>query len=244
MNTFRSIKSRERVLAVLAFHKIGEPSHGEYPTWNYIPEETFLGFLRHLKEDGWQVIDSETFLRGILKPDSLPKRSALLTFDDGYRSIFTVTLPLLLRFQYPAICFVPTDFIGGRNTFDDGIEPEEEICKWDELVELQAHGVSIQSHGTKHIPFSKLKLDEQKKELIRSKSQLEMRIGKPVQVLAYPYGDFGKNYMATRETLIQTGYRAAFLYGGGTNKLPVDDLYSLRRLAMGPDTDIQTELLK
>jgi hypothetical protein len=35
-------KSRERVLAILAFHKIGEPYNGECPTWNYIPEDIFL----------------------------------------------------------------------------------------------------------------------------------------------------------------------------------------------------------
>ena len=196
MGSFRNTKSRGRALAILSFHKIGEPSHGEYPTWNYIPEGTFLGYLRHLIEDGWQVIDLATFLRGILKPDTLPDRSALLTFDDGYRSILTVALPSLLRFRYPAVLFVPTDFIGGHNTFDDGIEPEEAICSWDELRELERHGVSIQSHGVTHRPFSKLELDEQKEELIRSKSRLEMRLKKPGKRLRPkngPLTGYGKN---------------------------------------------------
>jgi peptidoglycan/xylan/chitin deacetylase (PgdA/CDA1 family) len=244
MSSVENIQSKERALAILAFHKIGKPPNGEYPTWNYIPEDVFLAFLFNLNENGWQVIDLATFLRGIIKPYTLPDRSALLTFDDGYQSILTVALPLLHRFQYPAVVFVPTDFIGGRNTFDDGIEPEEAICNWSELMELEKNGISIQSHGATHRHFSKLDLKEQKEELVRSKLQLEAKLGKPVEVFAYPYGDAGVNFQETRKTLIQTGYRAAFLYGGVVNTLSVRDSYRLHRLAMGPDTDLQTELLQ
>jgi peptidoglycan/xylan/chitin deacetylase (PgdA/CDA1 family) len=237
-------KSRERVLAILAFHKIGEPYNGECPTWNYIPEDIFLGYLRHLNENGWQVIDLAIFLRGILNPEVLPDRSALLTFDDGYRSILTIALPLLRRFRYPAVLFVPTDFIGGRNSFDEGIEPEEAICSWDELQELELHGVSIQSHGATHRPFSKLEFGEQKKELVRSKSRLEIRLKKPVEVMAFPYGDEGTDPKSLRRVLGRAGYKAAFLYGGGPNPLPISDPYRLSRVAMGPDTNLQAELLQ
>jgi peptidoglycan/xylan/chitin deacetylase (PgdA/CDA1 family) len=188
------------------------------------------------------VIDLVTFLRGILKPFTLPERSALLTFDDGYRSVLTVALPSLRRFQYPAVLFVPTDFIGSHNSFDEGIEPEEAICSWDELRELEGHGVSIQSHGAAHRPFSELELGEQKAELVRSKLQLERRLEKPVDIIAFPYGDEGTDPNNLRRVLARAGYRAACLYGGGLNALPITNPYRLCRLAMGPDTDLQTEL--
>jgi peptidoglycan/xylan/chitin deacetylase (PgdA/CDA1 family) len=244
MSSVRNTKSEERILAILAYHKIGEPSNGEYPTWNYVPEETFIGSLRHLNENSWQVIDLATFLQGISNPDTLTRRSALLTFDDGYRSVLTVALPVLRQFQYPAVLFVPTDFIGGRNSFDEGIEPEEAICNWDELRELERHGVSIQSHGATHRPFSELELGEQKVELVRSKLQLERRLEKPVEIIAFPYGDEGTDPHNLRRVLARAGYRAACLYGGGLNPLPISDPYRLCRLAMGPDTNLQSELLQ
>jgi peptidoglycan/xylan/chitin deacetylase (PgdA/CDA1 family) len=243
MSTLSNAKSREQALAILAFHKIGEPSTGEHPTWNYIPEETFIGYLRYLSENGWQVIDLATFLQGVLKPHTLPDRSALLTFDDGYRSILTVALPLLCRFRYPAALFVATDFIGDRNIFDEGIEPDEAICSWDELRELERHGISIQSHGATHRPFSKLELHEQREELVGSKALLETQLKKPVEVFAFPYGDEGTNSKSLRRMLGRAGYRAACLYGGGLINLPIFDPYRLFRLAMGPDTDLKTELI-
>src|SRR5215216_3962214 len=102
-----------RSLAILGYHKIGEPPPGGWQTWFYVPEEIFVGHLSYLREHGWRIIDLLTLFGGITAPESLPERAALLTFDDGYRSMRTVALPWLLRFGYPAVLFVPTDYIGG-----------------------------------------------------------------------------------------------------------------------------------
>ena len=47
-----------------------------------------------------------------------------------------VALPILKRFDAPAVMFVPTDYIGRRNTFDAGVEPDEAICDWEDLRAL------------------------------------------------------------------------------------------------------------
>ena len=229
-------------LAILSFHKIGEPSPGGWRSWFYTPEEAFVGYLSCLRENGWSVIDVTTFLAGLKAPDSLPTRAALLTFDDGYRSIREVALPWLRRFGYPAVLFVPTDYIGRCNAFDHGTEPEEAICDWDDLREMKRSGVSIQSHGASHRPLSQLDSDEQRQELVRSKAELEAGLGSPVDLFAYPYGEGGMNPRAMRQALKRAGYRAACLYGGALNRLPIADPYRLPRLAMGPDTDLKAAL--
>ncbi len=247
-------RSNGRTLAILGFHKIGEPQPDGWESWFYIPEATFVEQLSCLREDGWQVIDLATFLEGLVAPGSLPERAALLTFDDGYRSMRTVALPWLLQFGHPAVLFVPTDYIGERNTFD-AAEPEEALCDWDDLAELELRGVSVQSHGATHRSFSELTPAEQEEELRRSKTTLEAGLGKRVEVFSYPYGDDGVSsypyggdgassqvLRRVRETLKRAGYRAACLYGGGPTSLPAADSYRLTRLAVGPDTDLHEEL--
>jgi peptidoglycan/xylan/chitin deacetylase (PgdA/CDA1 family) len=231
-----------RNLAILGYHKIGEPPPGGWQTWFYVPEESFVGHLSYLREYGWQVIDLPALLKGIMAPESLPERAVLLTFDDGYRSMRTAALSWLLRYGYPAVLFVPTDYIGGFNSFDGGYEPEEPICDWDDLRELERLGVSIQSHGASHRSFSKLSLPEQVEELARSKITLEAGLEKPVEVFAYPYGDGGTELRSTGRALERAGYRAACLYKGGANPLPVVEPYRLTRLALGSDTDLQVLL--
>lgn len=229
-------------IAILAYHKIGSPPAGASPTWNYVPEETFWDHLRILKSNGWQVIDQRTFLRALSEPDTLPDRSALLTFDDGYRSMLTAALPILHAFRYPAVVFVPTDYVGMTNSFDAGIEPRERICNWNELLELEKNGISVQSHGLTHRHFSDLDVIEQQKELRLSRKQIEERIGNQVALFAYPYGDCGTSFGATGKALVQAGYRAAFLYGGGVQPVPANDSFRLLRLAMGRDSVLERQL--
>jgi peptidoglycan/xylan/chitin deacetylase (PgdA/CDA1 family) len=229
-------------LAILSFHKIGEPSAGGWSTWFYIPEETFIRQLNDLKSGGWKVLDHSQFLEGVENPASLPERSALITFDDGYRSMVTVVLPLLRRFGFPAVLFVPTDYVGGHNTFDGGGEPKEAICNWNELRELEREGVSIQAHGASHRPFSDLSIEGQRTELLSSKAALENQLDKPVEIFAFPYGDDGLNPGELGGELERAGYRAACLYRGGPVSFPVDNPYRLPRLAMGPDTNLEAAL--
>lgn len=231
-----------RLLAILAFHKIGAPPAGGWETWFYVPEHTLAGHLRVLQESGWQVIDVSTLLEGLDDPNRLPHRAALLTFDDGCRSMRTVTLPWLLRFGYPAVLFVPTDFIGTWNAFDAGTEPAEPMCDWNDLRELIRHGVSVQSHGASHRSFSDLDAIERQEELRRSKTTLEEGLGRPVEMFSFPYGDAGAPARATREALQCAGYRAACVYKGGVNAWPIADCYRLTRVPMGPDTDLRDVL--
>lgn len=232
----------EKRLAILSFHKIGLPRAGGWNTWFYIPEETFIRQLNDLKSGGWKILDHSEFLDGLENPASLPERSALITFDDGYRSMLTVALPVLRRFGFPAVLFVPTDYVGGCNTFDGGAEPDEDICAWDELLELEREGISIQAHGVSHRPFSDLSLEGQREELQKSKAVLENHLDKTVDTFAFPYGNDGLHPEQLRGEIEKAGYRAACLYRGGPISLPVADPYRLPRLAMGPDTNLEAAL--
>jgi peptidoglycan/xylan/chitin deacetylase (PgdA/CDA1 family) len=179
-----------------------------------------------------------------LAPDRLPDRAVLLTFDDGYQSMRQTVLPWLHRYGYPAAVFVPTGFIGASNSFDHGVEPEEPICDWDDLRELERGGVSVQSHGVSHRWFSLLDKTQQKDELNRSKAVLEAGLGKRVELFAFPYSDGGMDSDSVETALKEAGYRAAFFCGGdpNTNRLPIVEPYRLSRLAMYPDTDLAAKL--
>jgi poly-beta-1,6-N-acetyl-D-glucosamine N-deacetylase len=232
----------DNTIAILGFHKIGPPPADGWESWFYVSEHRFAGFLTDLKNNGWEVIDLDQFLRALEKPETLPERAALLTFDDGYSSMRGVTLPLLQRFEVPAVLFVPTDYVGRRNTFDAGVEPDEPICDWDDLRELARGGVSIQSHAASHRRFSDLSMQEREDEVVRSKMALEEHLGTPCQAIAFPYGDPGPS---DDPCLLATmGYQTAFLYGGGPVRVPIADRYRVQRVAMGPNTDLCAELGK
>lgn len=236
----------EGILAILAFHKVGEPSPGGWDTWFYTSEAEFLGYLRALRDGGWRVIDVATFLRGLVDPEIWSRRDALITFDDGYRSALEVAAPLLQRFGYPGIAFVPSSHVGRTShAFDaESGEPEEPLCTWSELRELERRGVSVQSHGMTHRAFSRLTPEHQEEELRRSRSVLEAGLDKPVEVFAFPFGDRGGDPARVRSALARTGYKAACLHDGLVNPVPLLDPYELSRLPLGRWSDPRAELAR
>jgi peptidoglycan/xylan/chitin deacetylase (PgdA/CDA1 family) len=233
-------------LAILGFHKIGEPSPSGWETWYYNRADEFAGYLAHLRDHGWQVIDVATLLLGLSDPDRLPRRAALITFDDGYRSTLEVAAPLLQQFGYPATVFVLSGCVGmGSHCFDgNSREPNEPLCTWDELRQLERCGVSVQSHGVTHRAFSDLDPTAQEDELGRSRETLEERLQKPIEVFCYPYGDGGRDRVQAAELVARAGYRAACSYDGFLNRLPVSAPFHLSRLTLGRGSDLGADLAK
>ena len=224
-------------LAVLAFHKIGAPSDPDWPTWNYIPTDFFREMLAVVDASPWEPVDAARFRRGLDNPDNLPDRALLITFDDGYLSTLTEAAPCLQEFGFPAVVFVPTRYVGGTNLFDEGVEPEERMCGWEDLAELGRRGVEVQGHTVSHPHLSSLASDLQEGELTQSRRLLSERLGAGVDLLAYPYGDDDSPRLSS-ERLARMGYRAAFLYGGGIAPVPFNDPFRIPRLALGPDSDL------
>ena len=68
-------------------------------------------------------------------------------------------------------------------------------------------------------------------------------MSKRVDVFAFPYGDDKVEPLELGRMFKKTGYRAACLFGGGANPLPVADPYRLERIAIEPTTDLAASLL-
>jgi len=229
-------------LAVLGYHKVGPPGLTAWETWYYIPEQVFADQIATLSACGWETIDISGLRAALAGTLRLPERAALITFDDGYRSVHDYALPVLQRLACPALLFVPTDFVGRTNEFDSDVEPVEPMCSWDELAELSRSGVAVQSHGKTHRAFSDISPAERRRELADSKAALEAGLEGAVDIFAYPYGDDADGADDVRAALAGNGYRAAFGYGGGPFDLIGADRYRLARIAMGPDTDLRAAL--
>jgi len=224
-------------IAVLGFHKIGEPADGSYPTWNYVSVERFREYLRILASDGWTVLNAKEFVTALDQLELLPTKSALITFDDGYRSTLTAALPCLLEFQFPGVVFVPTGLIGRLNEFDRYVEPDESLCTWKELAQLSSGKVSVEGHSVDHPRLSQLNDGELVYQLRECKRALEDGLGLDVTLFAYPYGD-DEHPSISDSLMSEVGYKAAFKYGGGPFRSNEINRFHIPRLAMGPDSDL------
>lgn len=227
-------------VVILSYHKIGPPPPPPkgWESWYYVSGERFEQDLLWFRQRGYAFISRDDLFAALERGVELPAKACLVTFDDGYRNNLTVAMPIMRRLGVPGVVFTPTAFIGGINAWDTNHEPEETICSWDDLRQLERNGVAIESHSVSHPAFSDLTDEQHEQQLRESKRTLEEGLGREVEFFAYPFGDSGRDAGVSAELLQRVGYRAACLYGGGAVQIPGADRWRLERLAMGPDSNL------
>jgi peptidoglycan/xylan/chitin deacetylase (PgdA/CDA1 family) len=224
----------DRTLRVLMYHKVNDlwPNPTSVPIAVFEEQMDFLGKL------GYTPVSLDAVRDHYVHGTQLPPRAVLITFDDGYRDNLENALPVLRRHGYPAVVFVPIGFL------DDGRPlPHEESLRmlgirnetlgWDELAELEAAGIRIESHGIGHRPVSELEPAEAAREIALSKLRLEERLGREVEAFAFVKGSLA-DYRPEHASLVQqAGYKLAFTSVSGANE-SASDRFRLRRYNVEP----------
>jgi peptidoglycan/xylan/chitin deacetylase (PgdA/CDA1 family) len=224
----------DRTLRILMYHKVNDL----WPNPTTVPTAVFEEQMALLGQLGYVPVSLEAVRDHYLAGSPLPEGAVLITFDDGYRDNLENALPVLRRHGYPAVLFAPIGFL------DDGRPlPHEESLRllgvrnatldWDELAELEAGGVRIESHGIAHRPLSELEPAEATREIALSKLRLEERLGREVEAFAFVKGSLA-DYRPEHASLVQqAGYKLAFTSVSGANG-PATDRFRLRRYNIEP----------
>lgn len=103
-------------LVIFNFHRVRADGQTENPFDDALfdtDETTFRKELRWMKRQA-DPISEEDLISFVKKRKPLPRRSFLITFDDGYRDNYERALPILRELYVPATFFVPTDSIEKR----------------------------------------------------------------------------------------------------------------------------------
>ena len=132
------------------------------------------------------------------------ERRVAITFDDGTRSHYDHALPLLVEHGMTATFYVITERVGSPG-----------YATWDELREMRASGMSIQSHTRSHPFLSELDAGEVRAQLLQSKAKLDEELGQDTVELGLPGGDAPAR--ALRRLIPECGYRTVASSRWGVN---------------------------
>lgn len=209
---------------ILMYHAIGQP--GEPASAFVMPASRFEKQITSLKRLGYRPIPLSQFLacqRDNLLP---PARSVVITFDDGYADNYSYAFPILCQYNIPATIFLVSGFVGLSNQWDHGGQLEgRALMSWSQIQELMEHGVQFGAHTCTHPALTVISSNRVEEEITLSRKQLESRLGAPVELFAYPYGDYDSSIQAMVE---QAGFAAGCTVDAGLNTL-LSSIFSLRR---------------
>lgn len=245
---FRELLQRNRVTIVML--------HDPAPD---VAERAFLYLKKH-----YRLIGLNTFLEahssGSL--NSLPKKSLVITLDDGHIRNHDL-LPVLKKHQIPVTIFLCAGIVDTRRHFwfleqFSGMDKEQlkQVPNQERLATLAKAGfeqereyenaqalskaqitdmkalVNFQSHTSFHPCLHTCSDVEAHSEIFQSKKILEQEFGLPINAIAYPNGDYSQRDM---ELIKAAGYAGAIAVDFGFNSRHTNP-YRLKRLSID-DTD-------
>jgi len=204
-----------QTVPVLCYHQF---SIKKTPNKISVSEETFDRQMAYLKNNGYTVISLGQFFDFIEYRRRPPKKSVVITIDDGWKTARTIAYPILRKYGVSATLFVYTDLIKSRSS--------STALSWDDINEMVKSGIiEVQSHTATHPDLTKISASQLQKEISEPQRILQSRTGVTASFLAYPYGTFNQDVI---ETMQKNGLKAGFTVLRGGNAF-FQNAWSLNR---------------
>jgi hypothetical protein len=129
-----------QTVPVLSYHQFSATESNKMT----VTKSAFQEQMKFLKDNGYRVITLDQLFDFLDFKAPLPRKSVVITIDDGWRSAYDIAYPILKAQGFPATLFVYTDLILGG----------EKTLSWDLVKELAENGIDIQCHTKSHFDLT------------------------------------------------------------------------------------------
>ena len=140
---------------VLAYHDIRDNVRETFKTWpeaTAVDTQDLVQQFSWIDQNGYRPVSLQQIIDARAGKKPLPDKAILLTFDDGFESVYTKVFPLLKQFNYPAVIAIVGDWIqtapDSAVQFGDIQVPRSAFVNWDEVREMVGSGlIEVASHS-------------------------------------------------------------------------------------------------
>jgi len=188
---------------ILVYHSIA-PHHAGQSTDQReldVDPAVFHAQMSYIAQAKHPVVSLSSLVDAIEGRVTLPPRSVVITFDDGWQNQYEDALRVLKQYRFTATFFVYTRAIGNGPAF----------MTWDELREMQSAGMTIGAHSRTHPEMTK-KGVSLASEIEGSREDIQKNLGTTPDLFAYPYGDWDDRVASAVRA---AGFKAARGMGDG-----------------------------
>lgn len=181
-------KIRLQPIRVFCLHHVCEQFNADaMNVGDWMALDEFKQKIIALQDQGYEFISLTKAFRHLQNDSIRRKKYAVLTFDDGYKSLSEV-LPWLKEQQIPCALLINGKYLDGKSYRN---KPTECYLTQDELFALSSPLIEIGSHGYEHADASKMNKEDFQKH-INLNIQLLKNHPNYVPFHAYTWGRYTK----------------------------------------------------
>lgn len=202
--------------------------------------DEFKLHMEILQRLGYTTITFKDYSLFLENKINLPKKPIIITFDDGYESIYNEVYPIMENYGMTGVIFALGDKEIKYSLWDfPNIEPQP-LLKEQQLIELHEAGFEIGSHSLTHPDLTTLSREKAWDEISRSRMLLEILLGAPVSSFAYTYG---KSNPLIKELVKEAGYKIACATYSGPPIINKDH-FEIRRILISGNQSLTNYAIK
>ena len=214
---------------VLLYHDISDHYSDEYT----VNAAQFAAQMEWLYSNGYQPVSLRE-----LNGQKLAERTVVIIFDDGYASFMNFAFPLFKHYGFKATINIVGDYVGSYFPLTDN----RPMLSWDEyryltassIADLGCHTYGL--HIFHHHGVVGVSKETFREDLNRFQRSMEQEIGKPSEIIAWPYGFYNDSVMSVAA---QAGIKYMLTSKQGFLD-PMGPLNEIPRNNIGGDTDFRT----
>lgn len=212
---------RKQTIAVLGYHDfiVNDSNNGMQ-----INIEKFDKQMKYLKDHNYNTITLKQMDCFINKTCKIPRKSVLITMDDGYKSNYELAFKVLKKYNFNGVVFyMGVNYNGGNENYMDLNMIKEAKRKYPN-IEFASHTYDLHHENDYLLSYEEINNDFKKMNNVID-----------TKYFAYPYGHVSYNI---ERALKNNDYKLAFTFGPGRNHRKVrqdDDKYHLPRLFISND---------
>ncbi|MGM7700271.1 polysaccharide deacetylase family protein [Pseudalkalibacillus sp. Hm43] len=200
-----------------------------------IPKSNFLEQMQFLHEENYTTLTAKEFLMFMEGRLKVPKKSVLLTFDDGYKDNYTEVYPILKKYDFKALNFIITGAITThRKTYKSEKHQYfslDELNKSCDVFDFQSHTYNFHKRTTEGTPYL---IHKNRKEISNDLAYSLKNLEGRNHAFAYPFGAYDKK---TIKALKKLGFKMAFTTNY-KNAKPGMAMYEIPRKEVFPEDSL------
>lgn len=175
-----------QLIPVLLYHAVTDSPGSLIAPFTVTPQ-VFGQHLGILREEQYNCVTFSALLDSLATGTVSPK-TAVITFDDGYKDFADNALPALQSYAYPSTIYLTTGFLAGGKPHHKKPGPSDPMLDWSQLPELVSSGTEIGAHSHSHPQMDTLATTQLRRETHLPKELLEDALNVRVRSFAYPHG--------------------------------------------------------
>lgn len=170
-------------IPVLVYHEIRNPANDAI----VVSPENFYAQMNYLKQNGFTTITMDDFNKWRDGDFIMPEKPVILTFDDGFTTVYTNAKPIMDSNDFVGSVPVVTRYASftGNNTG---------YMRWSEINSLVNDGWDIQSHSITHSHLLTLNQSEFRYQLQNSKELIKNKTGSNPTSFVFPFHESNATY--------------------------------------------------